>query len=88
MSAGNNDDLAAIIGKSVVIPIYSSSSGTGNNLTYNIVDYQPVRIVDVSLTGDPKYVIIQRAISTDPTANPGTPTTWQEGGLLRLHLSR
>jgi hypothetical protein len=88
ISDGIKDNLTAIIGKSVVIPIYSSVSGNGNNLTYNIVAYQPFRIMDVQMTGNPKFLIIQPALSTDPTATPGTPTPWQQGGLVRLHLSR
>lgn len=88
ISAGIKGDLSAIIGKPVVVPLYSSSSGNGNNLTYTIVAYEAVRIVAVSLTGNPKYVVVQPAYSTDSTANPGTSSTWQQGGLVRLHLSR
>jgi hypothetical protein len=89
ISAGIKDNLAAIIGKPVAIALYNSSSGNGNNLTYNIVQYVAARIVAVDLTGNPKFVVVQPAYVTDPTANSGsTPSSWQQGGLVRIHLSR
>jgi Flp pilus assembly protein TadG len=89
ISAGIKDDLAAIIGKPLAIALYDSSSGSGNNLTYHIVQYVAARIVAVDLTGNPMFVVVQPAYVTDPTANPGpTNSTWQQGGLVRLHLSR
>jgi Putative Flp pilus-assembly TadE/G-like len=88
ISAGIKSDLAAIIGKPIAVPLYSTTSGNGANATYTVVGYAAARIVAVSLTGNPKYVVIQPAFDTDPTATPGAATTVQKGGLVRLHLSR
>ncbi len=88
ISAGIKSDLAAIIGKPIAVPLYSTTSGSGANATYTVVGYAAARIVAVDLTGNPKFVVIQPAFDTDPTATPGTATTFQNGGLVRLHLSR
>ena len=51
---------------------------------------RPCRIVAVSFQGNPKYVIIQPCLSTEPSAiaDPGAPVSWTEGGVVRLHLTR
>jgi Flp pilus assembly protein TadG len=63
ISAGVKDDLASIIGKPRIIPIFSSVSGPGNNAKYTIVAFAGVRIMDVRLTGNmgDKRVTIQPA---------------------------
>jgi Flp pilus assembly protein TadG len=63
ISAGIKDDLASIIGKPRMIPIFESASGNGNNCWYTIVDWVGVRILEVKLTGpmSQKRVIIQPA---------------------------
>ncbi len=63
ISAGIKDELATLIGKTRIIPIYSSASGNGNNAMFTIVRFEGVRILDVKLTGkkDQKRVIIQPA---------------------------
>lgn len=63
ISAGVKDELASIIGKPRIIPIFQSVSGPGNNATYTIVQFAGVRIMDVKLTGamSQKRVIIQPA---------------------------
>ena len=45
ISAGVKDELATIIGKPRVIPIFESVSGNGNNATYTIVKWQGIRVV-------------------------------------------
>jgi Flp pilus assembly protein TadG len=68
ISAGVKDELASIIGKPRVIPIFSTVAGPGNNATYTIVKFAGVRILDVKLTGamSGKRVILQPAkIVTD-----------------------
>ncbi len=63
ISAGVKDELASIIGKPRIIPIFDSVAGPGNNATYTIVQFAGVRIVDVNLTGkmSSKRVIVQPA---------------------------
>jgi Flp pilus assembly protein TadG len=63
ISAGVKDDLASIIGKPRIIPIFSQVSGPGNNATYTITDFGGIRITSVKLTGSPanKKVMIQLA---------------------------
>ncbi len=63
ISAGIKDELATLIGKTRIIPIYSRVSGNGNNAMFTIVRWEGVRILDVKLTGkkDDKRVIIQPA---------------------------
>jgi Flp pilus assembly protein TadG len=71
ISAGLKDDLTAIIGKPVRIPIYDPalSGGNGNNLVYTVIAFAPARILAVSFRGKNKYVIIQPAgVPDDPTA--------------------
>lgn len=61
ISAGVKDELASIIGKPRVIPIFRAVEGPGNNATYTIVEFAGVRVMDVKLTGSmsSKRVIIQ-----------------------------
>ncbi|WP_261343491.1 TadG family pilus assembly protein [Rubripirellula reticaptiva] len=63
ISAGIKDELAALIGKKRVIPIYTAVAGNGNNAMFTIVRFEGVRILDVKLTGKKteKRVIIQPA---------------------------
>ncbi|MFK8114414.1 MAG: pilus assembly protein TadG-related protein [Rubripirellula sp.] len=63
ISAGIKDELASLIGKTRIIPIYTSVVGNGNNAMFTIVRFEGVRILDVKLTGkkDGKRVIVQPA---------------------------
>lgn len=63
ISAGIKDELASIVGKTRVIPIFSDVSGNGNNSTYSIVRFVGVRVLDVQLTGQTKQVIVQPAVT-------------------------
>ena len=90
ISAGIKANLTGIIGKSVTVPIYDSSGGTGTNAWYHVNAFATVRIVAINLTGNPKYVVVQPAMSTDPMAIADTSNTnsWSSGGVVFLHLSR
>jgi hypothetical protein len=61
ISAGVKDELASIVGKPRIIPIFSSVVGPGNNATYTIVKLVGIRITFVKLTGSmsSKAVMIQ-----------------------------
>jgi Flp pilus assembly protein TadG len=90
ISAAVKSNLTGIIGQAVTVPIYDTSGGNGNNAWYHVYAFASVRIVAVNLTGNPKYVVVQPAISIDPTAIPDTANTnpWSAGGAIFLHLSR
>jgi Flp pilus assembly protein TadG len=61
ISAGVKEELASIIGKPRIIPIFSSVTGNGNNAMYTIVRWQGIRIMAVKLNGSmsQKHVTIQ-----------------------------
>ena len=63
ISAGVKDELASIIGKPRMIPIFSKVVGPGNNAQYTIVRWAGIRILEVRLTGamTSKRVIVQPA---------------------------
>jgi Flp pilus assembly protein TadG len=63
ISAGTKSALAAIIGQTRIIPIFSSCSGNGANCTYDIVQFVGVRVLDVCLTGSmcSKHLTVQPA---------------------------
>ncbi len=63
ISAGVKDELASIIGKTRVIPVFRSVSGPGNNAQYEIVLFVGIRVLDVKLTGamSGKRVMVQPA---------------------------
>jgi Flp pilus assembly protein TadG len=63
ISAGVKDELASIIGKTRIIPIFESVTGNGNNAMYTIVKWQGIRIMAVKLTGSmsQKHVTVQVA---------------------------
>lgn len=89
ISAGMKSALEEIIGQPRTLPIYEWASGNGNNMEYKIVDFAPVRVMAINFQGNPKYVIVQPAITRDPTAIPGElQTNWTAGGLIRLNLTR
>lgn len=89
ISSGIKDDLTSIIGKPVTIPIYDQEGGNGNNQWYRIVAFAGVRIVHVDFQGNPKYVIVQPALVEDTTAIAGSAqSSWTQGGVVRLFLSR
>lgn len=51
ISAGIKDELASVIGKKRIVPIFTEVSGQGNNSSFTIVKFEGVRILDVKLTG-------------------------------------
>jgi Flp pilus assembly protein TadG len=63
ISAGVKDELASIIGKPRVIPIFAQVVGPGNNAEYTIIKWMGIRIMAVQLTGamSKKHVTIQAA---------------------------
>jgi len=81
ISAGVKEELAGIIGKKRIIPIFSSVSGSGNNATYTIVTWVGIRVLDVRLTGamSSKYVYVQPASVIARNIIPGDSSrTWSQ----------
>ncbi|MDB4416609.1 hypothetical protein N9253_00830, partial [bacterium] len=60
---GIKDELASLIGKKRIVPIFTEVSGQGNNSSFTIVKFEGVRVLDVKLTGkkSQKRVIVQPA---------------------------
>jgi hypothetical protein len=77
ISAGVKDELASIIGKPRIVPVFSQVQGPGNNAQYTIVQFVGVRILDVKLTGkmSTKRVTIQPANVVTRGAIPSPETT-------------
>lgn len=69
ISAGMKSALESVIGKCRTVVIYASvTTNGGNNAQFTVVRYQTMRIMEVKLTGFPKYIRIQPAICQDGTA--------------------
>ena len=79
ISTGVKDQLASIVGKTRIIPIFESVTGSGNTCTYTIVQWAGVRVLDVKLTGgkSSKRLTIQPAtvVSKYASVNPDSTTT-------------
>jgi hypothetical protein len=63
--------LADVVGQARTVMLYSEATGQGNNTDFTIVGFAGVRIVDYSLTGGNKYILIQPAMVVDDAAIPG-----------------
>ncbi len=76
ISAGVKDELASIIGKPRIIPLYSQVSGNGNNANYRITRFVGVTVLYVKLTGSlaSKHVVVQPIMVVDSTGVP-SPTS-------------
>ena len=61
VSVAIKDELQASIGEGRVLPLFSTLTSPGNNATYRIVSFVPVRIADVRLTGNPdqRHILVQ-----------------------------
>ena len=86
ISAGVKDNLASIIGKPKIIPIFNNVGGNGNNAQYTIVQFVSVRILQVKLTGSMsgKAVMIQPAGSIAKGGIPSTTNTQTSAGIFSL----
>jgi Flp pilus assembly protein TadG len=88
VSAGIKASLNAVIGQPRLVLVYSTVVGPGANAVYTIVGVQAIKITGVNFQGSNKTVTIQPAYSYDPGDIPGAPSSWTQGGMIRLHLSR
>lgn len=61
LSSSVKDDLEAIRGQTVIIPLYSQVTGSGDNAAFTIVKFVGVRVMAVDLTGGEKFVSVQPA---------------------------
>lgn len=71
ISAGIKDQLEQIKGQPRLIPLFTSVSGPGNNATYVVPRFVPIRIMNVKLTGNPKRVVVQPAPFSSPAVVGG-----------------
>ena len=73
ISNGFKNDLAAIIGEPRVVPVFDDFEGNGNNSSYTISQWAGIRIVEVSMTGNDKRVMVQPSkVFIDGGVIPGT----------------
>ena len=68
ISAGMELALPDALGQARTIPLYSKVVGGGDNAKFTIVAFVGVRILDYTLNGGDKYIIIQPAVVVDNTA--------------------
>jgi len=68
ISAGMKDAMVDIVGKGRTILLHRSVEGPGNNANYEVVGFAGIRVVDVKMTGNQKYILLQPAYVIDPTA--------------------
>lgn len=90
ISAGVKDELASLIGKTRIVPIFSQVSGNGNNATYTVVKWVGIRVLDVKLTGSlsSKKVMIQAAPMVCPYVTVGGSTDMSSGVFSPVVLTR
>ena len=50
------------------LPLFQSITLNGDNTQYTLVGFVGIRIVDLKLTGNKRYVTVQPAYVFDPTA--------------------
>jgi hypothetical protein len=65
------DPLAKIKGKPRTLPLFQKLTLNGDNATYTLVGFVGIRILDLKMTGNNRYVLIQPAYVSDPTAISG-----------------
>jgi hypothetical protein len=65
LSAGIKEELESIIGQERTIPLYDTVAGNGETTQFHIVGFAGIRIVEVNLTGQNKYLTIQPAVVVD-----------------------
>ena len=80
--------LTEIIGKPRTLPLYKTLTLNGDNATYTLVGFVGIRIVDLKLTGNKRYVLIQPAYVFDPTAVSGTGPGYSYLVGKPVHLAR
>lgn len=89
MSVAIKDELAEIVGGERLLPLFDTLGGSGDNATYRVTGFVPVRVADVRLTGGPssRHVTVQpfqttyQNVATAPSAPPN-------GFLYSLSLTR
>lgn len=60
VSAGFKEELETIKGGTVrLIPIHRTVTGSGDNARYEIIEFTPVRVMEVKMVGNPKRIIVQ-----------------------------
>lgn len=68
ITASMKHALADVVGQPRTIVLYSDASGQGNQTWFTIVSFVGIRVMDYSLTGNNKYILVQPAVVIDNTA--------------------
>ena len=71
MPTGADAALQAIIGQRRTILIYDQVTGNGNNTSFRIVDFAPIRLLNVQLQGNSKGITVQPDFVNDGGAQGG-----------------
>jgi Flp pilus assembly protein TadG len=71
VTASMKSALGEIVGDGRSIMLYSQVTGTGNTAMFTVVGFAGIRVMDYSLTGGDKQILIQPSMVTDPTAVSG-----------------
>ena len=88
LKASLQDAIQSRVGDVVGVFVHNGVSGNGANTKYNVVGLRFVRVMDVKLSGNPKYLRVQPVVySRDGiTVDPGAPST--NGLIGNLVLAR
>ena len=80
ISAGIKDDLTAIIGKPVVVPIYDQNGGNGNNAWYRVIAFQPAPDPERQFPGQSQVRDHPALPGQRPDRDRGTAQSWTRAG--------
>jgi hypothetical protein len=80
ISEAVNSELASIVGKTRIIPIFDAAGSVGEDVTYTVVQWAGVRVMDADVTGSSshKRLIVQPAnvVSKHAKSKEGTQSSW------------
>jgi Flp pilus assembly protein TadG len=80
ISESVNAELASLVGKTRIIPVFDAAGSVGDSVTYTVVQWAGVRVmdVDVSSTSSNKRVIVQPAnvVTRYAKSKEGTQSSW------------
>ena len=71
VTASMASSLGQIVGDGRSIMLYSQVTGTGNTAMFTVVGFAGIRVMDYSLSGGDKQILIQPSVVADPTAVSG-----------------
>jgi len=85
MTASMKHALDDVVGMPRTILLYDAVRGQGNQTWFTIRGFAGVRVVDFSMTGQEKYILVQPAVVVDRTAISGkSGSSWYVGAPVHL----